>query len=501
MTRFTHKKQSKRTKIFSTKRFEILSVLLLVVIAFAVRLYKIDNPIADWHAFRQADTASVTREYVKHGIDLLRPKYHDHSNIQSGLDNPDGYRMVEFPIINSLIAWVLRVFPTLALVQTSRLFAVFASLGTLVFLYLFTKKLSNKTTAWLTAFFFAVLPYSIYYSRVTLPEPFMLFFSMGSLWFLLKSLEEKTNFKKAWGWGLLSATLLATALLLKPFVAFLTPLYLTLIWQKQKIKSIKNPLWLAYAIVSITPLLLWRNWILNFPTGIPVSDWLFNGNGIRFRPAWFRWLFYERITKLILGFAGVILLPFTLLKPKKELAVHIAWWLGILAYFSVMATGNVQHDYYQVLIIPAICFALGSGGEALINNKKISKILSILLFTAISTIALFFSWQQTKGYFSVNHWEYVSAGKMVDQLLPEDAKVIAPAMGDTIFLFQTNRTGWPIGFEILDKIEKGATHYVSSSYDDEARDLEKIYKTIFKNEKFLILDLKKGGVRKGEKPL
>jgi hypothetical protein len=41
-----------------------------------------------------------------------------------------------------------------------------------------------------------------------------------------------------------------------------------------------------------------------------------------------------------------------------------------------------------------------------------------------------------------------------------DAKVIAPYMGDTAFLFQTNRTGWPIGFEIDKKIAEGAQYYV-----------------------------------------
>jgi hypothetical protein len=75
----------------------------LLVGAFLVRLYGITNPLADWHSFRQADTASVTREYIKHGVDLLHPKYHDLSNVQSGQmnegkDNVEGWRMVEFPL-------------------------------------------------------------------------------------------------------------------------------------------------------------------------------------------------------------------------------------------------------------------------------------------------------------------------------------------------------------------------------------------------------------------
>ncbi len=60
-----------------------------------------------------------------------------------------------------------------------------------------------------------------------------------------------------------------------------------------------------------------------------------------------------------------------------------------------------------------------------------------------------------------------------------------------MFLFQTNRTGWPIGFEIDDKIELGAEYYVSTSLDDEARELLKKYHIIEQTPEFIILDLQK----------
>ena len=102
---------------------------------------------------------------------------------------------------------------------------------------------------------------------------------------------------------------------------------------------------------------------------------------------------------------------------------------------------------------------------------------------------LLLSWQQVKGYFNVNHWEYVTAGEAVDRLTPPDAKVIAPAMGDTAFLFQTKRTGWPIGHSIDEKIEQGATHYVTTADDDEARELSEKYFIIEKTDLYLLIDL------------
>ena len=84
----------------------------------------------------------------------------------------------------------------------------------------------------------------------------------------------------------------------------------------------------------------------------------------------------------------------------------------------------------------------------------------------------------------------VEVGKIVDELLPKDAKVIAMYGGDTAFLYQTNRQGWPIGFEIEDKIKKGATHYVSlDPLDIEPETLAEKYTTLKEGDGYIIISL------------
>lgn len=469
-------------------------LLLLILVALVIRLYRIDNPVADWHAFRQVDTASVTREYVKHGVNLLEPKYHDLSNIQSGQDNLNGYRMVEFPLINGLIATLIRTLPFLPLVITSRFISILASLGTLVFIYQFVEIISkNKQAAFFSSLFFALLPYSVYYSRVILPEPFFLFFSMGSLSYFAMAITKKSFATQPSFY--LSAIFLSLAFLLKPFVVFLAPVYVVLFFQNQSWQKIFHWSWFVFIAITLLPFWWWRNWILQFPSGIPASDWLFNSNGIRFRPAWFRWLFYERFTKLILGFTGLIFVAEGLLANQKKINYLLwSWGVGLFAYISVIATGNVQHDYYQVIFIPFITISLGFGFSSLWKKAQTDqenlKLIKQTILSFLVVIMLVDSWKNLSGYFNVNHWEYVEAGQVVDRLTPADAKVIAPAFGDTIFLFQTNRTGWPIGFEIENKIQLGATHYITTTYDDEARALEDKYQTLEKTEKYLLLDLR-----------
>src|SRR5947207_1424896 len=87
-------------KIIKSKLFEAFCILVILLLAFGVRLYKIQNPLDDWHAWRQSDTATVSQIYVDHGIDLLNPRYYDVSPTQPGVYNPEGLRFVEFPIFN-----------------------------------------------------------------------------------------------------------------------------------------------------------------------------------------------------------------------------------------------------------------------------------------------------------------------------------------------------------------------------------------------------------------
>lgn len=466
------------------------TLVVLLLIALAARLYKVTNPIGDWHAFRQADTASVTREYVKYGIDLLQPRYHDLANIQSGEDNLEGYRMVELPFNNALTAVLVQVIPGDNLVLISRLVSIAWSLVALAALYYLVRDISGKSVAFFSALTFAVLPYIVYYSRAILPEPPTVALLLLSLLGFYRWIKEGD-----WRWWLVNTIALSLAMLLKPFVVFLAPVYLALLilyHQKGTLFSIKTGLGLSImAGLVVGPFLWWRTWIEQFPSGIPANDWLWNGNNIRLRPAWFRWIFWERFTKLIFGFLGTAVAVTNVFNWKKDIWVYGSWWLGMLVYLVVVATGNVQHDYYQFILSPILAISFGRG---LVSANEVLKrwlpaITRYTLLTVVSILSWYFAWQQVGGYYNINHWEYVRAGAAVDRLLPVDAKVIAPAFGDTQFLFQTNRTGWPIGFEIEKKIELGAEYYVSTSLDDEARELMEKYQVIEQTPEYIIINL------------
>lgn len=460
----------------------------IAIISIVLRLYKIRAPLADWHSWRQSDTAAVARNYMRFGIDPLHPRYDDLSNIQSGLDNPKGYRMVEFPLYQIVGAYIGNAFPTIPIEVILRILTAVASTLTGLALGILILRRIGTISGIATALVYAILPYSMYYGRTILPDPHAVMWAVISLLCMDISLTAQ---KRKWIYIVSGSVMAALAILVKPVAGFLLLPIIGLALSGKK----KLGILLLYGATAIVPFLLWRQWILKYPEGIAVYTWLFNANNIRFKGAWFYWLFAERIAKLILGYWGMILLGFGLVAPiKKEHKGILAWFIiGSLAYMSILAAGNVQHDYYQIVILPTVVSVLGVGlGWALTQKGN-----RIVVYGTCMVSVLFmcmFSWYTIRTYYWINRPEIVEAGHMANKLLPKDAKVIAPYNGDTTFLYQTSRQGWPLGFDIDKKIQMGATHYVTVSPSDadlETRDLAKIYTVLVRNDKYAIIDITK----------
>lgn len=500
-------------KIRKFIRSDLFLIIILLIFAFQLRIYKLNTPLADWHSWRQADTSSVTRNFIKYGISFLYPTYHDLSNVASGKDNPKGYRYVEFPLYNAASVVVDKIFVGYNNEVSGRLTSIFASLGTLVFIFYLTRKYFGRSTAFLAAFFFSAIPYSIFYSRVILPEPFLLFTSTGMLYFYDRMLSFASGFQLSRKrlrdyFSLFISVFIALAfsissLLVKPYSGFLF-IPMVYLWFKTLRFSVKNMLFFfLYFSAAAVPFLLWRNWISNFPEGIPAYAWLLNGDNIRFKGAFFFWIFADRIGRLISGYWGLALLVMGIMNSKGANRMYFyLWGFSMLLYVTVFATGNVRHDYYQSLLIPVLSVFLARGATFMFEQAKttLSKIGSFIILSILVLFMLMFGWYHIKDFYNINHPEIVEAGASLERKSHDKALVIAPYNGDTAFLYQTRRSGWPImqrGME--DMIKMGAQYYVSVNFDDftkklifESTSLDPLirkYKLIELTDKYVIIQL------------
>lgn len=463
-------------------------LILILILAILVRLYKIDSPIADWHSWRQADTASVTRNFIKEGFNPFLPRFDDSSGIsERPYPNIGRYRFVEFPIYNMAVYPFYLIFGVNEMIH--RLVSVLFSLGSLVFLFLIVKKNAGEIAAYLSTLIFALLPYNVFFSRTILPESALIFFSLGMMYFVGNLIEER---KKGLVWA--AGIFITISFLIKPWAIFyLLPMWY--LYYKKNGSWILSKKTLGFLLLFILPFLIWRAWILQFPEGIPASNWLLNGDGIRLRPMFWYWLLQERIGREILGVTGAFLFFLGLiLKTKANYFFHF-WALSIFLYFVIFATGNVRHDYYQVVFVPVATVFVSLGFMNLIKGIKdfIPRIFTIPMALLFLVLMFYFSFVSVKELYKINNPVIIEAGKEANKILPSQAVVVAPYNGDTAFLYQINRPGWPVvALPLTEMVAKyGVTHLVSVVEDSDTKYAIDNFEVLEKNDKFTIVDLTK----------
>lgn len=460
-------------------------LVLIILLGLVLRLYKIDSPIADWHSWRQSDTAAVTKTFLVDGFNPFYPKAWDMSTVsEANFPNLERYRFVEFPIYN------MATYPLFTILgpddRYARLVSALFSLASIIFIFLITKKYFGRSTALLASLIFAILPYNVFYSRTTLPEPTFVFFALGMVYFVDQLIDKPA--KRLYFIALFFSVV---AFLIKPWAIFFVP---PLIYKALKKDGFRKEQALFF-LLAVTPFILWRLWILQRPESIPANGWLINGDGIRFRPAFWRWIISERLGREILGVTGFFLFLLGLvIKPKANYFMHI-WALSLFAYLAVVATGNVRHDYYQVVIVPILTIFLARGFIIMASERSdfIARFWRIPTAGMLLLLCVYFTFMEVRELYKVNNPDIVTAGKFADRTLPKNAVVLAPYNGDTAFLYQIQRPGWPIApLPIPEMVENyGVNYYVSVNRDNQTNWVLRHFKILEDNSKFVIVDLTK----------
>ena len=474
----------------------LLSIIL--IIAFSLRLYKVNAPLADYHSWRQVDTAAVARNFAKDGFNLMSPRYDDLSAIESGIENPNGYRFVEFPIYNAIFAVFYKIYPGLSLETWGRITTALFSLFIIATLYYLCLKEANRLTAIVTSGIYAVFPFFVFFSRVILPETPALALAMISIFFLYKETHRLNKNSYSTLLVLLSAIFFALALLVKPTVIFYSFTLGFIFLSKERLHIIKSWRFYLYFIIVFVPLLLWRNYIKAFPEGIPANSWLiayvntYKGQeNIFFRPAFFRWIFFERIGQNMLGvYLSFFVLLGIFIKTKKYI-LHSLLISGLVYLFTFQG-GNVQHEYYQTLILPGIAIMIGLGINSLFTNRKIfiNPFFGTLLIIAIFAFSWFFSFYKVRDFYYFPP-ELPQIAKIVRTLTPPDTKIITDRMGDTTLLYLIDRKGSPaLNKELSELKNMGYQYFVTLNPETIANTKKtELYKTVFENSQFTLFSL------------
>jgi hypothetical protein len=450
------------------QRREALLLALILLLMAALMMRQLNQSLLGHHSWRQADTASFARGLASGEFDLLHPTFLAYYPDQYGLG---GATESEFNLYPLLVAGLFRLFgPRDAL---ARLVSIAFGLGTGVMVYLIGRRVMDGAAGLLAALALCCSPLFLFYSRSVQPEATVLFFSVGALYFFLCWLESER-----WRDFVPAALCAALALLVKiPSLYIALPLVVAA-WQKWRWQMWRRwQLWL-YAGVVLLPAVAYYGHAhtLYQQTGLTVfglsGGW--PGSG---KFAWlqlltskdFYYSIFNRLNTTILGRYGVLMVALSLvIAPgnslrRKEEWVYYAWLAAVGVFILGVAQGNIQHEYYQLPIVPIAAMFIGRVGSLLLKLETLRLQLVFtrwplgpLLVAVLMVLSLRSAIGNVSGMYGENKL-LLEVAQVTQRLTPPEAPVAVlhdwPHVPEVFYYAQ--RKGWVLWIERTPEGEYG----------------------------------------------
>lgn len=484
-------------------------LFLIIVLGLVLRIYKINNPILDLYPIRQEQCAMLARNFLKDGLNIF-------SGRVDWYGNWDSRWVLEFPLISYLAALCYNFFGIKELF--GRMISVLFSVGSLGIFYLLVSQFFNRKVAILAVLLFAVSPLNIYFGRVFIPEPLMLFFSLTLLWSFNHWLE--TDKKIYYFLALVSGAL---SFLIKIPTLYLLAVLVYLAFLKWKTAAVKKfSLWF-YLIVSLLPVLFWYS-----RANIVISEHM-SGFSV-LRDIFINPHFYTRMLErfLIFVFTPIGIFPFMtgfLKKPQdRKQAVFYIWFLVLVIYFLRTADMNYTHFYYQLPFVPVVCVFIARGlldytDPLFWKNTILAKIKASYITVALLILMVVGGWFSIQPFYNYNRAVY-ELGLLMRRTVPSESLIIAGRCSGQAPLYYCDRKGWEINEEgklsyvtlyrqhnlplFADElsllnylISEGADYYLAADLEAFNRNpwladyIKKNYKVFLSSDKYLVFDLRK----------
>ncbi len=451
-------------------------LIAVSLVALALRLHGIHNPVLDHPGWRQGDTAAIARNFARLQFDIMRP--------QTMYNGPaPNYVELELQIVPFLAAALYKLFGIHEVF--GRLISLAFSVATVLAIAYFGRWLFARPIAGLlAAFFYAVFPGSVYYGRTFMPDAAMVFFLTAALYACARCLVEE---KRLSARGLTWCTVLLTlAYLAKPVAVLALAPLAGLLWQRFRVRR-------ALSIVPVAVLIL-----------IPLlALWLYD----RRVAAYAEWHWASGITRLhvlpalmtafehagafaakaSLFSAALGMLPDTMLG-KVAFALSIlsfaalpwsgsrsrtllwGWLAGGLVYAYVVVTVE-RVDYYLYPLLPLCALAIGgasAGYLAAVRRADAAMPARYALMAVVPAIALAVlaeSRSAVAAYYRYDRQVYRNAVAL-NAALPKDAIVVIGHYGPNV-QYYIDRFGWEedpavwTPFDEESAIRKGARYFIS----------------------------------------
>ena len=451
----------------------------ILLVALALRLQHVHDPLLDHPNWRQGDTASIARNFAQLQYNLLYPQ----TNYNGP---PPNYVELELQILPFFAATLYKLFGVHEIF--GRLISIAFSVATVGIVGLFARRLYASSFAGLVAAAcFAVFGGSVYYGRTFTPDGTMVFFLTAALYASLHFLTEDERL----GPRSLARTsaLVTLAYLAKPVaVIAVLPLATMMV---ERVRSGRTWRVTAFCVLLFVPLLvLWLyehavashaewHWTSGITTlhVLPALRASFQSphGFITKLAAFFGALGLLRTTMLgtvgfVLTLIGCLAIPWT--RPRSP-ALLWGWLVAGLLYTYVVVTVE-RVDYYLFPLVPLAALLIGGAAARFVDAIRG---WAAPAFVSVLVIAMLFDGRNAVArYYHYNRSAYGNAVLLSTTLAPKTLVVMGHYGPDV--LYYIDRFGWeedPMLWTPFDEesaIHKGARYYISIEDNRLRRNLE-----------------------------
>ncbi len=337
----------------------------IVVIGLALRLPGLDANLTDHNTWRQADTATIARNFLEEPR-ILWPR------VDWGAPGP-GYVEAEFqllPFVTSLIYRILGENPIYG-----RLISILATGLSCSFLDRIARRFFSHRLALVCVAMFLMAPVVFRYSRVFMPDAAALMFVLFAVERFLTFLDDDR-----WSTVVQSAVSMSLAALVKPTAIHLGVVLMALWVYHRGWRSLLQPKLFAFAAISLVPPVAYyvhaASIYLTYGNTFGV---IVGGDSKWGTLAWrldphFYWNLAFIEAAWILGPVGTLLAIVGLLRFRPPIwrLLVVSWALATAAYYFIVAryAGNPDLGLHYHLFAAPLMALLATGGLAVVAEVR-----------------------------------------------------------------------------------------------------------------------------------
>lgn len=378
-----------RSIAFKNKLRDYLFILLIIILGVSVRLRNIDKPLIDTHDFRQAQTATVTRNFYTDGIDIFKSKL---DILGTGKEQ---VLILEFPIYQAVVASLSHLIGYSD--KLGKIVSIFFGVTSgLILMKIIIDHTGNRNLGFISLVFFLFAPLNIFFQQAFMIESMVIWLHLFSIWLWI------SYFKSAEFIYLISAIIVTSLGFITKSVYMIFPFgiiaVLFMIYPgKKKIKIVPT---IISLFIPLLVLFVWQIYSDNI--NIQNGNYFFasSSNGLK------QWIFgsvADRMSlkewgyrvKLLFQGMGLLGLFFSIMGVleiyiNKNNKLNLIIWCSIIPLYMIIFFGVINQNYYFLPAMPVLAILSATGllyVEKYLHGKN-GKLGSIIIFGAVLLVVI-----------------------------------------------------------------------------------------------------------------